>query len=702
MRTRRMRLGAGGGSRLLVLMLLMAVIAGWQVPVVAQETADDEGVTTITGALTITNPIILANASQAQVLLMDMTPYVQRDWDLPPSLASQVIAPFEGDLATEATFSLKLPIAPQGTINDLDGGEGEGAGVQLYSVEFYPNSYGDAFLGPFEGGGWGTALSSLVTTVGASEVVGGAVAVWAPDENQLFPTDLGPDGRFLTDDDPVGPIPAGWTVVDLNEQPFRQIRDAEAEVEIVEGDDGFTDYGQLSFTEAFDNLVDELELRYPFTELKGINWETMRAEYRPRIEEAEANDDVLAFNIAMIDFATAFGDGHVSAGFPPEFIAQNIGGRLGMRVAETESGDVIAVSITEGLPADQAGIELGAVITSWDGQPVADAVAAEPLLFGVSTEFSRELQQYEFLTRGPLGETVSVGFRNGDGAEQTADLTFSEDIEGRDVAANEAVSQGDFDPTSLPIDATLMDSGIGLIRVNSFFADPVMQSTAWNYALTNFQSYGATGLILDLRDNGGGFGDTALFMAGSFTDEEYELYRTELIDETGASIDQGADEVVPNPVQWDLPVAVLIDDGCASACEIFAAAMATNPDNLIVGYTPTAGVEAGVYFWNLPGDVSFQSSVARLVSGGEVFLEGTGVPPNVEVPATAENLLNPEDEVMAAAEEALTPLIEAAQAAAEGEASAEEPAASPEATPDATPEVPDSPAPPIDDATPEV
>ena len=652
----RPRCRIGRVSVVVASLFLLGSILTVRPPVAAQ---DNGGVTTVTGSLTISNPVILANASQPFALLADMTPYVERDREQAIPLRSQVVAPFEGDLAAGASFALNLPIAPQGTINDVDGGEGEGSGVQIYSVEFAANAFGNPFLSAIEFTGWGEALSSLVVTVGANEVVGGQVVVWAPDDEQFFPTEFGPDGRFLTDDDPVGPIPAGWTVVDLNAEPFAQIRSAEAEVTIVEGDDGFTDYGELSFLEAFDRLMTELELRYPFTDLKGIDWDALREEYRPRVEEAEADQDVLAFNIAMLELSIEFNDGHVGTAIPPEYIAETIGGRLGMRLAETEDGEVIAISITEGLPADLAGIEPGAMISTWDGRPTTAAVEDEPLLFGASTDFGRRLQQYEFLTRGPLGEQVTVTFQNPGGDEQTADLTFGEDVEGRDMAANTEISLGDYDPAQLPVDAQLLDSGIGYIRVNTFFADPVLMSTAWDYALNTMLSVGATALIIDVRDNGGGLGATPLYFAGSFYDESFELYRNEFIDEQGVAVDTGGDEVEPSPVQWDLPVAVLIDDACASACELFAAAMAEDPDHLIVGYTPTAGIEASVYFWNLPGDVPFQASVGRLVRDGEIYLEGVGVPPNVEVPANAENLLNPEDEVLLAAEEALGPRIEA-------------------------------------------
>ncbi|HKG27031.1 MAG TPA: S41 family peptidase, partial [Thermomicrobiales bacterium] len=84
----------------------------------------------------------------------------------------------------------------------------------------------------------------------------------------------------------------------------------------------------------------------------------------------------------------------------------------------------------------------------------------------------------------------------------------------------------------------------------------------------------------------------------------------------------------------------LINPGCASACEIFAAAMAHDPSHLIVGRSPSAGVEAGVEPWVLPDGISFQAPVIAFHNpDGSIFLEGVGVIPNVRVPNTPENLL---------------------------------------------------------------
>lgn len=641
----------------LSLLLAILMLGSGFTSVAAQER---DGVSTLTGGITITNPNILSDVSEPYMLLTDMTPYVNRDRDEAVPLESQIIGAIDGDLAKGASFAIHLPIAPQGTANDLAGRRGDGSGVQIYSVEFSANSLGDPFQDAEELTGWGTALSSLVTQLGNGEVIGGQVVVWAPDDKELVPTGLGKDGRFLTRDDPVGPVKAGWTVLDLNADPFKQIRSDEVKITIVKGDDGFTDYGNLSFTDAFDSLVAQLELRYPYTEMKGIDWNEMRATYRPRIEKAQATGDQDAFQAAMYEFSLAFGDGHVGSEPPENYVDAHVGGRLGMRLAQTETGEVIVISVTDGLPADKAGIKVGAIVSTWNDQPIARAIADAPILLPASTDTGRRMEQIRYMTRGPLGEHVTVTFQNPRGREKTEKLTFSEDIENRDALNDLTLNLGLADPADLPIVSNILPNGIGYIRVGTFDADTILMSTAWNAALQKLQDLGAVGLIIDVRGNGGGQGLSAMYLAGSFYDRSFELYRQELIDAEGKRIDIGGQNVDPSPVRWELPVAVLIDTDCASACELFVGAMAENPDHLIVGYTPTAGVEGGVYVWNMPGDFRFQAPLLRPVRDGRTYIEGLGVPPNVEVPMTTENLLDPSDAVLVGAVRALVPQIIAA------------------------------------------
>ncbi|MHB8627823.1 MAG: S41 family peptidase [Aggregatilineales bacterium] len=158
-----------------------------------------------------------------------------------------------------------------------------------------------------------------------------------------------------------------------------------------------------------------------------------------------------------------------------------------------------------------------------------------------------------------------------------------------------------------------------------------------------------------MRENGGGSGTLATYFAGSFYTSPFEQFEVFQADKTGTFVSQGKQMILPAPVQWTDPVAVLVGPDCASACEIFSGAVAHDPNHLIVGYYPSAGIEASVEAWTLPEAVYFQAPTGRLVdpTTQKPYLEGVGVQPNVKVPVTAANLLSTVDPQITAAEQAL-------------------------------------------------
>src|SRR5262249_8397885 len=141
--------------------------------------------------------------------------------------------------------------------------------------------------------------------------------------------------------------------------------------------------------------------------------------------------------------------------------------------------------------------------------------------------------------------------------------------------------------------------------------DGVLLTHSWEQALKDFKDLGLTGLIIDVRSNAGGHPYLPPYFGGSFYKTSFEFPQTYRAGKDGKFRSDGKDTIEPSPIQWDKPVAVLIGPECASACEIFAAIMSHDPKHLIVGKYPTAGVEAAVSPWTLPGDISFQAPVAR-------------------------------------------------------------------------------------------
>jgi carboxyl-terminal processing protease len=409
-------------------------------------------------------------------------------------------------------------------------------------------------------------------------------------------------------------------------------------VPILEGDAALKDYSALTYTAAFDNLIEDLRLRYPFTAYKQIDWDAIVAEIRPAVVEAEERNDRDAFSLALLRLTVMLKDGHAGVTPPYDWIFTNYGGGLGMYLGITDDRRISLRCVAPGLPAANAGIEEAAVITAWNGEDPVAVMQSAPELFPSSTEFNRELERLRWMSRMRPGTEVTVEYRNPDESEtRTATLTAVEGAEGLGSApCGEALN----DPVEMPVTVEVLPSGIGYVKVNTFSDDVILMTHAWEWAIERLNALQVPALIVDVRLNGGGSGNLATYFAGSFYKESFVLNTAFLSDESGTQIDIGDTRVDPAPVQWDGPVATIINPGCASACEIFAAAMALDPSHLIVGRSPSAGVEAGVEPWLLPDGIYFQAPVIAFRNpDGSIFLEGVGVVPNVKVPNTPENLL---------------------------------------------------------------
>ncbi len=607
----------------------------------------DPGVTTLTGNIAVTNPFLFEIITEPYVLLSDLSNFVDRDidGDLPDFV--QVTGQLDGDLAT-ATYTIPLSIAPQATIHDVDNGA-PGDGLQIYSVDLSANILGDPFLQPEEGGGWASEYTSVTTAIGSNEITGGRVVIWSPDAEQSFPSGFGPDARMFTEDDPVAAVEPGWTVVDLSESAFAFIRDPAVEIDILEGDGGLKDLSELSYLEAFDDLVAEMRLRYPFTDYKNLDWDAIEAEIRPRVERAEDTDDARLFQVAMMRFSVLIGDGHVSVSPNIDYLVEQYGAGFGLSLGQTDDGAVIVASVTPDGPAATGAIAPGAEILTWNGEPVADVLAGIDLLFPASSPHTTTLQQLLLLTRGEADATADIAFVNPEDEETSTSLAASEDLNG----LIEALTPAGTDVAQMPVTVEILPSGVGYIRVNTFLDDLILMTHAWDWAIAQLTELGVPSLIVDVRANGGGNGAIATYFAGSFYDEPFDLSAAYFADESGEFIYNGTEVVRPNNSQWDAPVAVLIDENCASACEDFAAAMAADPDHLIVGQYATAGVMAGIYPWELPEDLYFQAPLVYFEDDQGVWLEGVGVQPSLDIPVTVETLLSEDDTVLQAAETAL-------------------------------------------------
>jgi C-terminal processing protease CtpA/Prc len=213
---------------------------------------------------------------------------------------------------------------------------------------------------------------------------------------------------------------------------------------------------------------------------------------------------------------------------------------------------------------------------------------------------------------------------------------------------------GDFRPDALPVEFSLRDSGVGYIKINSNFDDLALIIQLFERALRTFEEQEVPGIIIDMRSNSGG---APLGLAGFLTDEEIIIGQSEYYsEETGQFEAEGPpDRIYPNENQYRFDtIALLVGPGCFSACEEESYGFSLLPNTVVLGHTPTAGVFAEVARgqYRLPAGITLQVPTGRtILPDGGIFLEGTGVQPDEEIPVTEESVLSDTDPVLQAAEE---------------------------------------------------
>lgn len=238
---------------------------------------------------------------------------------------------------------------------------------------------------------------------------------------------------------------------------------------------------------------------------------------------------------------------------------EGIGARL-----EKRSDNIRIVEIISGGPAWRGeSLEVGDVITK-----VAQGDETPVSIVGM------RLDDAVKLIKGPKGSEVKLTVKRVDGTVEVISIT-------RDV---------------VEIEETYAKSSIiekngrtyGLINLPKFyidFQDYEERNAATDVALEieRLKESGAEGLVLDLRNNGGGSLKTVVDIAGLFIKEGPVVQ----VRSTGKGKEVLADE--DDRIQWDGPLVILVNELSASASEILAAAMQDYERAIIIGSKQTYG-----------------------------------------------------------------------------------------------------------------
>lgn len=163
-----------------------------------------------------------------------------------------------------------------------------------------------------------------------------------------------------------------------------------------------------------------------------------------------------------------------------------------------------------------------------------------------------------------------------------------------------------------------------------------------------FSLYGsASGFVIDIRDNIGGYSLPARELARRFTDSSRVYAVSRLRNGSGSfsEPDFWVLEPYPGCCLSEKPVALLVNKNTQSAAELFALMLRDLPNVTVTGDT-TSGIFADTHTGKLPNGWEYRLSIRRTSDGNDRLLEDAGIVPDVVIANTPSDLNRGHDSVL--------------------------------------------------------
>ena len=250
----------------------------------------------------------------------------------------------------------------------------------------------------------------------------------------------------------------------------------------------------------------------------------------------------------------------------------------------SDTKQVTVVSVQDGSPAQEAGIQAGDVIVKADDYTAADM----------------ELSEFVSHLKGEEGTKVTVQiYRSSDHSYKDLTLT-RKSLEIKTV------------------DSQMLENNVGYIRITEF-----VQTTTGQFetALDDLKAQGMTSLIVDLRSNPGG-------LVSSVTDILQNIIPKGMIVYTEDKYNNRNEYQSTGEKQLDMPLVVLVNENSASASEIFAGAVKDRQCGTLIGTTTFGkGIVQGIQ--NLSDGSGAKMTTSRYYTPNGVCIQGKGIEPDI-------------------------------------------------------------------------
>ncbi|MBV6396597.1 MAG: Carboxy-terminal processing protease CtpB [Anaerolineales bacterium] len=345
-------------------------------------------------------------------------------------------------------------------------------------------------------------------------------------------------------------------------------------------------------------------------------WEAWNLVHEQYVDQPV--DDVALIRGAINGMLESLGDPHTAYMNPDEFeqLNSSLAGEyegIGAYV-DTSTEYLTVISPIPSSPAEAAGLRSGDAIIAIDGRDMT----------GVDPELARKQ------VLGPAGSVVTLKIKRGDAPPFEVKITRAK------IVIKSA-------------DGKMLENNIAYVQINTFGDKTSIELKA---ALETLMAQNPKGLIVDLRNNGGGYLQSAIEVASQFVPEGqvvmYEQFGNGQRDTYNA---------LGDGLATDIPMVVLINEGSASASEIVAGALQDLGRAKLIGVVSygKGSVQLPTVLSNDQGAVRI--TIAKWLTPNERLIHGIGLTPDVFVAMSEDDYNNKRDPQLDVAIETLLAIL---------------------------------------------